>query len=280
MMADSNTFRTHPERIWHVVERLVAVCVLGLLFVPVLVILPISFSAGSMLVLPTPGYSLQWYREIFTSSLWMDAARNSFFTAGVAALLALILGTLAALGIHKIGGWPKRVLSALALAPMLVPIAIVGVAIYFFFARIGLVHTYTGIIMGLTLMSLPYVIIPVSAALEKYNRNMTWAAASLGAHPLKAFFTVTLPLIAPGIISGGLFAFAIAFDELVIPLFIAAPEQQTLPRVIFSGIQENVSPAVAAASVFLCSVTLILMGGAELLRRRMERVRNAVPDES
>jgi len=266
--------RTRSERVWGAVELLIVVTVLALLSIPLLVILPISFSAGSMLVLPTPGWSLQWYEEVLTTRLWQDAAANSFYTATVATVLATTLGTLAALGIHQLGGWPKRLLSALALAPLLVPIAIIAVSSFFFFAWAGLVRTYTGIILELTVLAMPYVVITVGATLQKYDANLNRAAASLGASPLSAFMTVMLPIIAPGIVAGALFAFVVAFDEVVIVLFIAAPEQQTLPRVIYSGIRENISPAVAAAAVMLCAVSMLLMFAAELIRRRTARLRS------
>ena len=156
------------------------------------------------------------------------------------------------------------------------PVVIVAVAIFYYFASLALVGTYIGLIMAHTVLALPFVVITVSATLQGFDPNLMRAAASLGATPAHAFRTVTLPIIAPGVVSGALFAFVTSFDEIVVALFLASPQQRTLPRQIFSGVSENISPTITVAAVVLLVVSVVLMAAMELLRRRGERFRNQV----
>jgi putative spermidine/putrescine transport system permease protein len=164
----------------------------------------------------------------------------------------------------------------LLVTPLAVPVVIVAVAIFYYFASLALVGTYIGLIMAHTVLALPFVVITVSATLQGFDPNLTRAAASLGATPAYAFRTVTLPIIAPGVVSGALFAFVTSFDEIVVALFLASPQQRTLPRQIFSGVSENISPTITAAAVVLLVVSVVLMAAMELLRRRGERFRTQV----
>ena len=155
---------------------------------------------------------------------------------------------------------------------------ITALAAYFMFARIGLVGTFTGMILAHTVLAVPFVVITVTATLQGFDRNMVRAAQSLGAHPLAAFFGVTLPLIMPGVISGAIFAFVTSFDEIVVALFIAAPAQFTLPRQLFSGLRDNLDPSIVAVATLLLAVSVMLMGLIELLRWRAERHGRAAAD--
>ncbi|MFO6131752.1 biotin/lipoyl-containing protein [Pseudomonas aeruginosa] len=158
-----------------------------------------------------------------------------------------------------------------------VPVVIIGVASYLFFAPLGLGNSYLSLIVVHAVLGVPFVIITVSATLQGFNYNLVRAAASLGAPPLTTFFRVTLPLIAPGVISGALFAFATSFDEVVVTLFLAGPEQATLPRQMFSGIRENLSPTIAAAATLLIGFSVLLLLTLEWLRGRSEKMRTAQP---
>jgi putative spermidine/putrescine transport system permease protein len=164
---------------------------------------------------------------------------------------------------------------ALVISPMVVPVVIIGVASYLFFAPLGLGNSFFSLIVVHAVLGVPFVIITVSATLQGFNHNLVRAAASLGASPLTAFRRVTLPLIAPGVISGALFAFATSFDEVVVTLFLAGPEQATLPRQMFSGIRENLSPTIAAAATLLIAFSVILLLTLEWLRGRSEKLRTA-----
>lgn len=248
--------------------RLVCGAVLLFLLLPILAIIPLSFSNSSFLAYPIPGWSLQWYENLFTSPDWVRAAKNSFIVAPAATLIATVLGTLAAVGLAR-GDFPgKGLLMSLLIAPMVVPVVVVAVACYLFFARLGLADTYFGLIVVHAALGAPFVVTTVLATLQGFNHNLVRASASLGAGPLTTFFRVTLPVIAPGVISGALFAFATSFDEVVVTLFIAGPEQSTLPRQMFTGIRENINPTIAAAATLLILFTTALMLALEWLRGR------------
>jgi putative spermidine/putrescine transport system permease protein len=162
----------------------------------------------------------------------------------------------------------KGALMSLLIAPMVVPVVVVAVSTYLFFARIGLNDTYLGLVLVHAALGAPFVLTTVLATLQNFNDNLVRASLSLGANPLTTFFRVTLPLIAPGVISGALFAFATSFDEVVVTLFIAGPTQVTLPRQMFTGIRENINPTIAAVATLLIIFTTTLMLGLEWLRGR------------
>lgn len=248
--------------------RLFSAAVLVYLLLPILVIVPLSFSASTFLVYPMPGLSLQWYENLFTSAEWARAAKNSFIVAPSATLIATILGTLTAVGLSRANFAGKGALMSLLIAPMVVPIVVVGVATYLFFARIGLSDSYTGLIIVHAALGAPFVVTTVLATLQGFNENLIRASLACGASPLKTFFRITLPVIAPGVISGALFAFATSFDEVVVTLFLAGPEQVTLPRQMFTGIRENINPTIAAVATLLTVFTTALMGVLEWIRGR------------
>ncbi len=262
------------DRVWHYGARALCYGVLVFLILPILIIVPISFSSGNVLAFPLPGFSPRWYETITGSPAWMDAARNSLIVGVSATILSMILGTMAAIGLARARFRFKPLLVGLVVSPILIPIVITAVGMYFFFVSLGLVGTYLGLILAHTALSVPFVVITVLATLEGFDTNLTRAAASLGAPPLTAFRKVMLPIIFPGVASGGLFAFATSFDEIVVTLFIAAPEQRTLPRQIFSGVREYVSPGIAAVATLLIVISILLLTTVELLRRRSERLRS------
>ena len=248
--------------------RLAAVLALVFLVLPIVVIVPLSFSDSSFLAYPIKGWSLQWYREMWNAPEWARAARNSFIVAPVSTLLATVLGTLAAMGLARNQFMGKSLLTGLLISPMVVPIVVVGVSSYLYFARLGLNDSYLGLILVHAALGAPFVVTTVLATLQSFNHNLVKASLSLGASPLETFFRVTLPVIAPGVISGALFAFATSFDEVVVTLFLAGPEQVTLPRQMFTGIRENISPTIAAVATLLILFTTLLMMTLEWLRGR------------
>lgn len=250
--------------------RLFCGAVLVFLLLPILVIVPLSFSNSSFLTYPIPGWSLRWYQELFASDDWARATRNSFIVAPLATVIATALGTLAAVGLARVQFFGKGFITTLLIAPMVVPIVVVGVGTYLFFARIGLSDSYTGLILVHAALGAPFVVTTVLATLQGFNQNLVKASLSLGAGPLQTFFRVTLPVIAPGVISGALFAFAISFDEVVVTLFLAGPTQGTLPRQMFTGIRENISPTIAAVATLLILFTATLMMALEWLRGRIK----------
>ncbi len=264
--------RARRGSLWQLALRGFVGLILAYLVLPILVVIPLSFTAGQLLVFPIPGYSLQWYEDFFTNPLWTGALWNSVLIGVATTVLATILGTLAALGLHGSQFRLKPVVVALLITPLAAPVVIVAVATFYFFASINLVGTYLGVILAHTVLALPFVVITVTATLQSFDPNLTRAGASLGGTPVHVFRTVTLPIIAPGIISGALFAFVTSFDEIVVALFVASPQQRTLPRQIFSGVSESISPTIMAAAVVLLVISLGLMIVMEILRRRGERL--------
>ncbi|MEN3113508.1 ABC transporter permease [Uliginosibacterium paludis] len=266
-------FASPAERIWHYGLRGFCGLVLLFLMLPVLVIAPLSFNADSFLLYPMSGFSLRWYDEIISSPTWRQAFVNSCIVSPFATLLAMALGTPAAVGLSRIDFPGKALLTSILISPMVVPVVIVGVATYLVFAPVGLAGSYPGLILVHAALGVPFVVTTVSATLEGFDYNLVRAAASLGANPLTTFFRVTLPLVAPGVISGGLFAFGTSFDEVVVTLFLAGPEQTTLPRQMFAGIRENISPAIAAVATIMTLLSTLMLIALEWLRRRSERLR-------
>ena len=270
------TTLTRTERAAWLASRIFAALVFFFLVAPIFVVLPLSFTAGQLLVFPLPGLSLQWYEDFFTNPLWTGALANSVLIGCVVTVVATALGTLAALGLHGSRFRLKPLVIGLLITPIAVPVVIIAVASFYFFASLNLVGTYLGLILAHVVLALPFVVITVTATLQGFDPNLPRAAASLGSSPARAFRTVTLPIIAPGVASGAVFAFVTSFDELVVALFLASPQQRTLPRQIFSGVSENISPTITAAAVILLLVSVVLMAVMEILRRRSERLRNPV----
>lgn len=272
--ADLHVFPTFPayytftDKLGWYSLRVFCGSVLFFLLLPILVIIPLSFSNSSFLSYPIPAWSLRWYHELFASDDWARAARNSFIVAPLATLIATFLGTLAAVGLARIQFFGKGLLTSLLIAPMVVPIVVVGVSTYLLFARIGLSDSYTGLVLVHAALGAPFVVTTVMATLQNFNQNLVKASLSLGAGPFQTFFRVTLPVIAPGVISGALFAFATSFDEVVVVLFLAGPTQTTLPRQMFTGIRENISPTIAAVATLLIIFTALLLMTLEWLRGR------------
>lgn len=260
------------ERIWFWVFRIFCGLILLFLMVPVLVIIPLSFSDSTFLTYPIQGFSLRWYEQIFSAGPWMDSLKNSLIVAPLATILAMIFGTLAAVGLNRADFPGKGLILALLISPMVVPLVIVAVGMYFFFANLGLLNSYTGLVIAHAALGVPFVVITVNATLQNFDYNQMRAGASLGASPLRVFFTVVLPQIIPGVASGGLFAFATSFDEVVVALFIASPTERTLPIQMFSGIRENISPAIAAMATLLILMSVVLLLVMEFLRRRSEKL--------
>jgi putative spermidine/putrescine transport system permease protein len=270
-MRDAN--RTIGERCADVGLAVLTVFVLVFLVAPIVIIVPLSFSSGSFFYYPLPGFSLRWYQDFFASSFWLPSVWNSLIVGTSATLLATLLGTLAALGIWRTRFPGQGLLLAVLISPMVVPVIIVAVGVYFAFAPLGLTDGYAGLILAHTTLAAPFVVVTVLATLAGFDRTLLRAAASLGAAPLTTFRHVTLPLILPGVLSGAVFAFAASFDEVVVALLIAGPGQRTLPRQMFAGINDNISLTITAAATMLIALSLGFMIFVSWLRRRSERMR-------
>ena len=261
------------ERIWYYLLRLICAAVLLFLISPILAIMPLSFNSVPFFTYPMPGLSLRWYEDFFLTDRWQGALHNSIFVASSTTVLATILGTLAALGLSRSNFPFRTAVMSLLISPIVVPVVITAVGMYFFYADVGLLNTYSGLILAHTTLAAPFVVITVTATLIGFDHSLSRAAAGLGAPPITVFFKVILPLILPGMISGALFAFGTSFDEVVVVLFVASPEQRTLPKVMFAGIREMISPTITAAATVLILVSIAMLTTVELLRRRSDRLR-------
>ena len=261
------------------IGRVVYLAVCGLIFTfllaPLLVIVPLSFNAEpyftfteGMLRLDPEAYSLRWYRQIAGDEVWARALANSLFIGVAATALATALGTLAALGLSSRGMPARRLVTGLLISPMVTPLIISAAGMFFFYSSLGLSQTHLGLILAHAALGTPFVVITVTATLSAFDTNLTRAAASLGAGPFRTFHRVQLPLIAPGVLSGALFAFAASFDEVVVVLFMAGENQRTIPRQMWAGVREQISPAILAVATFLIVFAVLLLCTVEWLRRR------------
>ena len=314
------TYASPLERVWYYTYLTICALVFLFLIAPVLIVIPLSFNVepyfsftDKMLAFDPDGYSLRWYDTLLTlghptpeavrdqawwwtvweKATWVQAAKNSLWVGLWATVLSTTLGTIAALGLSRPEMPYRRLIMALLISPMIVPIIIIAVGMSFFYAKacvapdsaVGavagmflstkgcLANSYLGVIVAHAVLGIPFVIITVTATLSGFDQSLIRAAHSLGANPRVTFFKIIMPLILPGIISGALFAFGTSFDEVVAVLFIAGPEQQTIPRQMFNGIREAISPAILAVATILVAFSVGLLTVVELLRRRSDRLR-------
>ncbi|BBB28396.1 ABC transporter permease [Neptunomonas japonica] len=261
--------------------RITAWLVLAFLMIPILVIIPLSFNAEpyftfteGMLTFDPDAYSLKWYAEIFNDDKWLLAIKNSFFIGLCATILATFLGTFAAIGLSNPVMPFQRLIMAMLLSPMIVPLIITAAGMYFFYTQLGLSGSYLGVIIAHAALGTPFVIITVNASLSGFDYSLMRASLGLGAPPVYTFFKIIMPLIRPGVISGALFAFVTSFDEVVVILFLAGPEQRTIPRQMFSGLREQINPTILAVAVLLVVISGLLLLTIEYLRARSERIRS------
>ena len=255
-------------RPWRTLHVLWCALVLGFLVLPIAAIVPLSFSSGSLLVYPVPGWSLRWYAEVFNSPVWLRGMGNSLLIGGVATLASVLLGTLAALGLTRQRTAWAAALKLLMISPMIVPVILIAVGSYFFLAPLNLPGSYVGLMLAHTVIAVPFVVIPVLTALEQADPNLQRAAAACGASPVRTFFAVTLPGMRSAMASGALFAFAASFDDVVIALLLASAGQRTLPQEMFSGLRDTINPAMlAVATVMICISTALFLGLQRVQRK-------------
>ncbi|MDJ0638512.1 MAG: ABC transporter permease [Paracoccaceae bacterium] len=277
-------YATTGQRIWYYTFRVICGLIFFFLIAPILVIIPLSFNAEdfftftpAMLSLDPDGYSLKHYRDFFTNRDWQQSLWNSVTIAPMATLLSVGFGTLAAIGLSQPHVPFRRAIMAILISPMIVPLIISAAGMFFFYSRVGLQGTYWGVVLAHAALGIPFVIITVTATLVGFDRSLTRASASLGADPVTTFFKVQMPLILPGVISGGLFAFITSFDEVVVVLFVGSAGQKTLPWQMFTGLREQISPTILAVATILVAISIVLLATIEILRRRSERLRGMSP---
>jgi len=288
-------YLSSSQVLWHYLFRIVCGIIFIFLIMPILVVMPLSFNSQDfftftpeMLRFEPEGYSLKHYRDFFTNNEWQRSFKNSLLIAPVATLLSVSLGTLAAIGLSQSHVPFKRAIMAILISPMIVPLIISATGMFFFYShvgnfledRIGLDKNFVGyikVILAHSVLGIPFVIITVTATLVGFDSSLTRAAANMGANPVKTFFKIQMPLILPGVISGGLFAFITSFDEVVVVMFVGSTNQKTLPWQMFTGLREQISPTILAVATILVAISIALLITLEMLRRRSERLRGITP---
>lgn len=232
-------------------------CIALFLLAPTLIAVPISFTTTSNIQFPPVGFTLSWYGEVFASRDWREATLNSLIVALATSALSLVLGTAAAIALFRANFRGKAVLLGLLLSPLVTPVIVLSVGMYMVFARWGLAGSFPGLIAAHTSLALPFVIVSVLASLKTLNANLELASAGLGATPWFTFRRVTLPLILPGVVSGGVFAFITSWDEVVIAIFLADLDTRTIPVMIWSQVRAMLDPATAAVGAVLIAISAI-----------------------
>ncbi len=295
-------YANRAQVLWFYGFRAICGAIFLFLITPIIILIPLSFNqepyfsfTPGMLALDSDAYSLRWYwdilkngmaapeavegwwRDMWQNAQWVRSIKNSFIIGIFATLLATALGTLAAIGLSRSEMPWRRPVMALLISPMIVPLVITASGLFFFFSQVSLAKTYAGLILAHAALGTPFVIITVTATLVGFDKSLARASANLGAGPVLTFFKVQMPLILPGVISGGLFAFITSFDEVVVVLQLADVRQRTIPRQMFSGLREQISPTILAVATILVIISILLLTTVELLRRRSERLRGVSP---
>jgi len=248
----------------------VSFCALVLLFliVPVLIIVPMSFSSARFLTFPPPSLSLRWYREYVDNPAWMQATQVTLTVAIFTVLIATPLGVAAAYAISQSKLRIMRLVHATLLLPLVVPIIITAVGIFFVYGRVGLVATMPGLVLANVMLGLPYVVISVVAGLRSFDATQEMVARSLGMNRLRSFFAVTLPQIKASVIAGAIFAFISAMDETIVALFISGGQYQPLTKRMFTALRDEIDPTIASISTLMTAASFLLVLVASLRQRK------------
>ena len=246
---------------------LVSGLVLVYLVLPILIIIPTSFGSSAYMDFPPRTWSLRWYTNFFSSRQWTDAAWLSLRVAVVVMIVSTVLGTLAALGIVRGRFRGRQAVEYVLLSPMVVPVIVFAIGLYFLFAKLHLIGQPAALYLGHTVLATPLVIVIVGSALRNQDRAIEHAARSLGAGYFRTLWEVTLPLIRPAILSGAAFAFLASFDEVLVAIFVGGPAATTLPKRMWDNVRNEIDPTLTAISSLLVVGSLVVLGGVELLRR-------------
>ena len=277
-------------RVWYYTYLFFCGLVFFFLIAPIFVVLPLSFSSSpffeftrEFMSFEPEAWSLKWYRNMLNicsvemttvcTDKWMRGTVNSFYIGIISTLIATTLGTLAALGLSRPHMPFRALIMAILISPMIVPLIITAAGMFLFYSKLGITHSFTGLILAHTALGTPFVVITVTATLTGFDNNLIRASQSLGADTMRTFFKVIMPLILPGVVSGALFAFITSFDEVVVVLFVGSVEQITIPRQMWAGLRQEISPTILSMATCLVALSIALLTTVELLRRRSERLR-------
>jgi putative spermidine/putrescine transport system permease protein len=238
------------------------------LLLPIFAVIPAAFNASSFIRLPPDAWSGRWWGTFFADPTWRRALMTSLQVATLAAALSVVLGTAAALGIARLGGWMRQLALAFFVGPVIVPVIVLAVALYSIARSAGLVGTIATLAIAHTMLALPYVALNVGVSLAALDPRLALAATGLAASPWRVFRTVTLPLIMPGVLGGGVFAFVTSFDEVVLSIFLAGPQAKTLPVRIWEEIRVEYTPVVAVAATIMIALAVAAVAASRMIQRR------------
>lgn len=257
-----------PAGAWFL--RSVTLFVYAFLYLPIVVLVVMSFHPEHILTFPMPGWSLRWYGEFLHDKLMIQALLNSLFLGGTTAVLGAVIGTPCAIGLVRFDFPGKRIVNSFVLAPMIIPNVIMAIGLLILLNTVHIPRGFPYLIIGHVLLGLPYIVITVSSQLYGFPRELEEAALNLGANTVQTFFEVTLPLIAPSILAGSLFAFTISFQEYVASQLWASPSSYTLPIRIYARLRDATSPELNVVGVLTLTLAIGVVVVLKLLSRRTE----------
>jgi putative spermidine/putrescine transport system permease protein len=263
----SETQVTHGRRLWlYVLGGLV----MFFLVVPSLVVVPMSFSASSYLEFPPREWSLRWYESFFSSVAWTNATITSLKVAVLSMLVATPTGILAAYGLHVSRFRFSTIIFVILLLPLMVPIIMIAIGVFFLYAKLGMVNTIAGLVMAHSMLAIPLVVIVVTAGLKSFDMNQELVARSLGASRARAFLFITLPQIRFSVITGALLAFLTSLDEVIIALFVSGGQNATITRRMFNALRDQIDPTIASISTCLIVVSVLLLVIAQVFGKERD----------
>jgi putative spermidine/putrescine transport system permease protein len=261
----SATQVTHGARLW---LYALAVLVMAFLVLPTLIVIPMSFSASQYLEFPPKHLSLRWYENYFHSAEWMQATATSLKAGILTSLVATPLGTMAAYGLFSARLRWARLVPPVLLAPIIVPVILVGIGVFYAYVKLKLVNSLLGLVLAHSMLALPLVLVVVTAALRSYDFAQEQAARSLGASRPRAFLLVTLPQIRFAVASAAVLAFLTSFDEVVVAMFISGGDNATLTRAMFDALRDQIDPTIAAISTVMIVISSTLVILAQVFGKR------------
>lgn len=264
----SETQIAHRSRLW---LYALAVAVMAFLVLPTLIVIPMSFSASQYLEFPPREWSFRWYANYLHSPAWIQATVTSLKAGTLTALVATPLGTIAAYGLSASRLRLARALMPLLLTPIIVPVILVGIGVFYAYVRLKLVNTLTGLVLAHSMLAIPVVMMVVTSALKSYDMSQELAARSLGASRPLAFLLITLPQIRFALITSAVLAFLTSFDEVVIAMFVSGGDNATLTRVMFNALRDQIDPTIAAISTVMIVLSSLMIALSQILGKPRSR---------
>ena len=264
----SDTQVTHRGRLW---LYALAALIMIFLVVPTLIVIPMSFSGSQYLEFPPRDWSMRWYDNYLQTSEWMTATWVSIKAAVLTVLVVTPLATMAAYGLYVSQLKAARYVFILLITPMMVPVILIAIGVFFAYTRLRLNNTMLGLVLAHSALALPLCLIVISAGLKSYDMNQERVARSLGASRLRAFMVITLPQIRFSVITGALLAFIVSFDEVIVALFITGSGMSTITRSMFLALRDQIDPTIAAISTILILITTAALIAAQIFGRTAQK---------